>query len=411
MTVRNVPPSEYVARRSVIVSLLALAGCGGGSDDAPPPPPPPPRPITSVTSTPVTAFAAPWSMAFLPDGRLLVTERVYDNVSEPGNFWLVTQAGDKSSLGPLPANFGILDVVLHPLFLTNRTIYLTFLEPGGPDEPRVGRDADDPTRSPYGLALATVTLIFNGDGSAQLTNFTVIWRQTPKIVSFPGSGEPGGKMALSPDRKYLFITSGDRQELDIPFLFSLNNTLGKIVRLYLDGSAPADNPFAGQTGALPEIWTLGHRNPYGLGFDRSGLLWEHENGPMGGDELNLIQPGNNYGWPAVSYGSDYLGNKYPEPAPGDGYAPAAYVWTPAIAPSGMIFYSGNMFATWKDNAIISGLQAKGLVRVQFQGTTASEVQRIPLGARARQVAIGPDSAIWVLEDAPTGRLLKLAPVF
>ena len=347
----------------------------------------------------------------LLDGRLLVTERVYDNASEPGNFWLVTQAGGKSSLGPLPANFGILDVIPHPQFLDNQSIYLTFLEPGGPNEPRVGRDAADPTRSPYGLALATAPVIFNSDDSAQLTEFTVVWRQTPKIVSFPGSGEPGGKLAFSPDRKYLFVTSGDTQELDIPFIFSLYNTLGKVKRQHQDGSVPLDNPFAGQRGALPEIWTLGHRNQYGLAFDRSGIIWEHENGPMVGDELNLIQPGNNYGWPAVSYGSDYLGNKYPEPAPGDGFAPAAYVWTPAIAPSGMIFYSGDMFAAWGGDAIISGLQAKGLVRVRLQGTTATEVQRVSLGARARPLAIGPDSAIWVLEDAPTGRLLKLAPVF
>ncbi len=365
MTNGDEAPPAPLGRRSVIASLLTLAACGGGSNDGAPPSPPPP--INSVTSNPVTAFAAPWSMAFLPDGRLLVTERVYDNVSVPGNFWLVTQAGAKSQLGPLPPNFGVLDIALHPLFASNQTIYLTFLEPGGPDEPRVGRDIADPTRSPYGLALATVSLIFNADGSGQLANFDVIWRQTPKIVSFPGSGEPGGKMAFSPDRKYLFVTAGDRQELDVSFLFSLNNTLGKIIRLYLDGSVPSDNPFATQPGALPEIWTIGHRNPYGLAFDHNGLLWEHENGPMGGDELNLIQPGSNYGWPAVSYGSDYLGNKYPEPAPGDGYAPAAYVWTPAIAPSGMIFYSGQMFAAWKGDAIITGLQSHGLVRVDFQG--------------------------------------------
>ena len=134
-------------------------------------------------------------------------------------------------------------------------------------------------------------------------------------------------------------------------------------------------------------------------------------GPLGGDEFNLIEPGNNYGWPAVSYGSDYLGNKYPEPAPGDGYAMAAIQWTPVIAPSAMVFYSGSMFAAWQGDAILTGLQSHGLVRVHTSGATAVEVQRVSLGARIRSIAEGPDSALWVLEDAPTGRLLKLAPTF
>ena len=350
-------------------------------------------------------------MAFLPDGRLLVTERTYDNVSLPGNLWLVTQAGAMSAIGPLPANFGMLDVLPDPNFLVTHKVYLTFLEPGGPDEPRVGRDAADPTRSPYGLALATATVVFDLGGGASLADFTVIWRQTPKIVSYPGSGEPGGKMAFSPDLKYLFVTAGDRQELDVSFLFSLDNTLGKIIRLFPDGSVPPDNPFSSHTGALPEIWTLGHRNPYGLAYAPDGHLWEHEMGPMGGDEFNLIEPGNNYGWPAVSYGSDYLGNKYPEPEPGDGYTMAAIEWTPVIAPSAMVFYSGSVFAAWRGDAILTGLQSQGLVRVHTDGTTAAEVQRVPMGARIRSIAEGPDTALWVLEDAPTGRLLKLAPTF
>ena len=350
-------------------------------------------------------------MAFLPDGRLLVTERIFDNTSLPGNFWLVTQAGAMSAVGPLPANFGMLDVLPDPNFLHNQKVYLTFLEPADPSDPRVGRDAADLSRASYGLALATSTVVFDTIGGATLADFKVIWRQTPKIVSYPGSGEPGGKMAFSPDLKYLFVTSGDRQELDVSFLFSLTNNLGKVIRLFTDGSVPPDNPFVGQPGALPEIWTIGHRNQYGLAFAPDGNLWEHEMGPLGGDEFNLLQPGNNYGWPAVSYGSDYLGNKYPEPEPGDGYVMAAIQWTPVIAPSAMIFYSGSIFAAWQGDAILTGLQSHGLVRVHTQGTTAAEVQRIPMGARIRSIVQGPDSALWVLEDAPTGRLLKLAPTF
>lgn len=406
MAFKTWAPTTWVAA-GLLASLLMLAGCGGGSNNSAPPPPPP-RPIASVQSTPITSFAAPWSMVFLPDGRLLVTERVYGG-GVPGNLWLVTQGGVTAPIAGLPTNVGMLDVVLHPAFGLNHTIYLSFIEPGGPNEPRVGRGAGDPTLNPAGLAVATATLTLGSDGGAQLSDVKVIWRQVPKIVSFPGSGEPGGRMTFSPDGKYLFVAAGDRQEFEP--VQQLDNTLGKVVRLYPDGTPPSDNPFVGKTGALPEIWTLGHRNPYGLAFDANGVLWENENGPKGGDELNLIQPGLNYGWPSVSYGSAYTGEKYPEPMPGDGFAPAAVVWTPAIAPSGMIFYSGNLFAAWRGDAVITGLVSKALVRVHFTGSTAAEVQRIDMGARMRAILQAPDGAIWALEDAPTGRLLKLAPVF
>ncbi len=404
------------ARRSVVASLLTLAACGGGSSGSPvpppaPAPPPPPPPITGVTATPIATFAAPWSLAFMPDGRLLVSERVYDNTSLPGNLWIVTQSGVTTPVGSLPPNFGILDLLVPAAFSLNASFYFTFLDPAAPGDPRVGRDAADPTRASYGLAMATATLGQDVTGAPQLANIKVIWRQTPKIVSFPGSGEPGGKMRLSPDGKYLFLTCGDRQELDYTFLFMLDNTLGKTIRLFPDGSIPPDNPFVGRPGALGEIWTLGHRNQYGLAFAPDGGLWENENGPAGGDELNLLQPGSNYGWPAVSYGNAYTGEPYPRPAPGDGYAVPAIQWTPAIAPSSMIFYSGSVFAAWKGDAIIPGLQSQGLVRVHTIGATATEVQRVGLGARMRAVIEATDGALWALEDAPTGRLIKLAPVF
>lgn len=415
------------ARVGAMGALLALSGCGGGSDSSgsgtvttpaptatatPSPAPAAPRPIVGVTVTAVASLPAPWAMTFLPDGRLLVTERpptptTLANPVTPGNLRIVSSAGAVSApIGGLPANTGLLDVKLDPRFSDNRLVYVSYVE-RDPTAARTGRNAVDPAVDPAGLAVLRGTL--SADGS-ELTGAQVIWRQLPKIVSNPGSGEYGGRLAFSPDGKYLFITSGDRQEL-ARYLFDTDNTLGKIIRLFPDGSIPPDNPFAGRTGARTEIWSLGSRNPYGLAFDPAGQLWSHDMGPSGGDEFNLVQPGLNYGWPAVSYGNNYDGGPIPKPAPGDGYAPSAFWWTPVIAPSDMIFYSGSLFADWRGDAIISGLQSKGLVRVRVSGTTATEVQRIDLQARIRAVAQGPDGAIWVLEDQPNGRLLKLAPVF
>ncbi len=191
----------------------------------------------------------------------------------------------------------------------------------------------------------------------------------------------------------------------------MTNTLGKIIRLFPDGSVPTDNPFVTTPAARPEIWTLGHRNQYGLAFDAFGRLWSHEHGPAGGDELNLVTRGGNYGWPNVSFGSAYTGEKYPNPAPGDGYVMPSVDWTPAIAPAGMIFYSGAEFSPWRGDALVGGLQSRGLVRVRVSGSPIAEVQRIPLSARIRDVRQSPDGGIWVFEDAPTGRLLRLRPVF
>jgi len=408
-----------------LMLLTALAGCGGGGSGgsssatggstapvAPTPvvpPTPTGAPITGLSSTAVATFAAPWSMAFLPDGRLLVTERVTSRY-QSGTLSIVTPQGVIASLTGLPSNYGMLDVVLHPRFSINHLIYFSFLDPGDASTPRTGAGAADTTIPPAGLAVATATLTFNAAGVGTLGDVKVIWRQTPKIVSLPGSGEPGGRLAFSPDETYLFIAAGDRQEM-AP-VQQLDNTLGKMIRLNADGSIPTNNPFVTRTGALPEIWTLGHRNAYGLAFDPNGRLWSSEMGPMGGDEFNLIESAGNYGWPLVSYGSAYSGGKvYTDPKPGDGFVAPATYWTPVIAPAGMIFYTGTMFGDWRGDAILTGLQSKGLVRVRLSGTTAAEVQRLSLGARIRGIAQGPDGALWVLEDAPTGRLLKLTPIF
>ncbi len=389
-------------RRLSVAAALALAACGtqGGSSGgvvtptptpAPSPTPTPtptptPAPITGVRTSAVATFASPWAMTFMPDGRALVTEK-------GGALRIVTQGGAVSApLGGIPAvaaagQGGLLDVALHPDFSTNALVYLSFSEPvaGG-----------------SGLAVARGTLVEDA-GGPRLTGTNVIWRQTPKTS---GAGHFGGRMAFSPDG-HLFVTAGERQ-LGTPAQ-DLTQTLGKIVRLNPDGSIPADNPFVATAGARTEIWSLGHRNPYGLIFDGSGRLFEHEMGPEGGDEFNLIVRGGNYGWPYVSNGQDYGGGNIPDHAPGDGYVAPLLSWTPVIAPGGMMLYSGAMFADWRGDAIIAGLVSQGLVRVRFTATTAAEMQRIPLGQRIREVEQGPDGAIWVLEDGASGRLLRLTP--
>lgn len=325
-------------------------------------------------------------MVFLPDGRLLVTEK-------PGTLRIVTDAGVKSAaLGGVPAvsyaeQGGLLDVALHPNFAANKLVYLSFAEPG---------------TGGAGLAVARGTLTEDASG-ARLTGTTVIWRQTPKVSD---TGQYGGRMAFAPDGK-LFVTAGDRRA--ISRVQDMTTTIGKIVRLNDDGTPAAGNPFASTAGARPEIWTLGHRNPYGLAFDAAGRLWEHEMGPQGGDEFNLIVAGQNYGWPNVSNGQNYDGSNIPDHAPGDGYAAPFVSWTPVIAPGGMILYSGSLFGAWQGDAIIAGMVSRGLVRVRYTATSAAEAQRIPLGQRIREVEQGPDGAIWVLEDASNGRLLKLIP--
>lgn len=392
-------------RLALGTALLALAACGtsgnnsGGGISTPTPTPtaspaptpspspsPSPSPITGVRTTAVATFASPWAMVFLPDGRALVTEK-------GGTLRIVTQAGAKSAaLSGVPAvaaggQGGLLDVTLHPNFATNALVYLSFAESGS---------------GGAGLAVARGTLVDDA-GGPRLTGVSTIWRQAPKVS---GSGHFGGRMAFAPDGT-LYVTAGERQR-GTPAQ-DMTQTLGKIIRINADGSIPADNPFVSTAGARPEIWSLGHRNPYGLVFDSSGRLWEHEMGPEGGDEFNLITRGGNYGWPNVSNGQDYGGGNIPDHRPGDGYVAPLLSWTPVIAPGGMILYSGSLFAAWQGDAIIAGLVSQGLVRVRFDATSATEAQRIPLGARIREVEQGPDGAIWVLEDAASGRLLRLVP--
>lgn len=345
-----------------------------------------PSPQQPFVVSAVATFNYPWAIAFLPDGRMLVTEK-------PGRMFLVTQQGDKRELAGVPevayaGQIGLLDVAVSPRFASDSLVYFTYTEPG-------------PGGS--GLALARARLGASG-GEARLEDLEVIWRQEPKG---PGN-QPGGVMAFSPDGQYLFLATGDRnrpqtaQQPDI--------ALGKVLRLRADGSAPSDNPQASAGGVRAQTWTLGHRNPYGLAFGPDGRLWLHEMGPRGGDELNLIQPGRNYGWPEVSNGDHYSGLPIPRHDTRPEFEPPVLYWNPVIAPAGMAFYQGELFPAWRGSALIGGLVARGLVRVDFDAQGgAMERERWDLGQRIRDVAVADDGAVWLIEDAGAGRLLRLAP--
>jgi glucose/arabinose dehydrogenase len=327
-------------------------------------------------------LANPWGLAFLPDGRMLVTER-------PGRLRLVTKDGTISEpLKGVPAVFaegqgGLFDVKLDPNFASNKLVYLAYAEPGD--------------NGGAGTAVARGKL-----GADSLDDVEVIFRQQPKVG---GPNHFGGRLAFAPDGK-LFVSLGER------FTFTpaqdLSVDLGKIVRINPDGSVPKDNPFVSTAGARPEIWTYGHRNPQGLAFDpNSGKLFESELGPKGGDEINVIEPGKDYGWPVVSWGSNYDDTPIPPPPTHPELTDAIAHWNPVISPSGITFYSGVAIPGWKDNLLIAGLSSQAITRLTLDGDKVTDEERIPMGARIRDVVQGPDGALYALTDAPDGAILRL----
>lgn len=338
--------------------------------------------------TPVAIFNEPWAMTFLPDGRLLVTEK-------RGRLYIVSQEGEKSrAVEDVPnvdyrGQGGLGDVVLHPDFENNGLIYLSYAESG------VG--------NVRGAAVARGRLDVSGK-AFRLEDVEVIWRQNPKVTD---DGHYGHRMAFDADG-YLFISSGERQKFDPAQ--QMTGNLGKVVRLNDDGSVPEDNPFYDRGDVTAEIWTLGHRNPLGLAFDADGRLWNTEMGPLHGDELNLIVKGRNYGYPIVSEGDHYNGDPIPDHDTRPEFEAPKVAWVPTIAPAGMIFYSGALFPQWQGSAFIAGLASQAIIRVEIDGETAREVERFEMGARIREIEQGPDGAIWVLEDRDGGRLLKLMPL-
>lgn len=338
-------------------------------------------------ATPVASFDEPWAVSFLPDGRLLVTEK-------KGRLFVVTQNGDKSEpLGGIPAvdyggQGGFGDVVLHPDFATNELVYISYVESG--------------KGSVRGAVVARGKLRLS-ETDAGLNDLKVIWRQDPKVS---GHGHYGHRIAFSKNG-YLFISSGERQKFDPSQ--DMTQNLGKIVRLHADGSVPDDNPFHGLGGVTAQIWSLGHRNPLGIAFDGQGRLWNVEMGPKGGDELNLVIRGENYGYPIVSNGRHYSGKDIPDHDTRPEFAKPKVWWTPVISPGDLMFYSGDLFPDWKGNAFIAGLSSKSLVRIEIEGETAREAERFDMKKRIRAVKQGPNDAIWLLEDGPGGRLLRLTP--
>ena len=336
---------------------------------------------TIKVETVATELSHPWGLAFLPDGRMLVTER-------SGTLRLVSKDGKLSPpLSGVPkvvvaGQGGLLDVAIDPDFKSNSLVYLTYSEPG---------------EGGAGTAVARGKL-----GESGLDGVEVIFRQEPKVG---GGNHFGSRLVFAPDGK-LFVTLGER------FTFTpaqdLTNDLGKIVRINPDGSVPKDNPFVGRTDARPEIWSYGHRNPQGAAIHpETGKLWETEFGPMGGDELNIPQAGANYGWPVVSWGSHYTGEDIPDPPTHPEFADAIYHWNPVISPSGITFYTADAIPAWKGNLLIAALSGQAIVRLTLDGEKVVDEERIPMGARIRDMVQGPDGAVYALTDEGNGEILRL----
>jgi glucose/arabinose dehydrogenase len=379
----------------------------------------PPTPSPPFKLTKVAQFDLPWRIAFLPDGRMLVTEKV-------GKLLLVTESGDKLEVTGVPpvlhqGQNGLLGVYLAPSFSSDGAIYLTYSEPG----------QESGTSS---LALARATLKIGAD-AASLEDLKVVWHDPIKGKG----GQVGAAVAFSPDRKFLFLTAGDRQRFTPAQ--DPNQPAGKILRLTLDGKPAPGNPMERKTGASSvqiidpprdteaaktapvvgthvfdgpnltpaETWTSGPRTPYGLAFAPDGHLWELEHGPRGGDELNLIEPGKNYGWPLVSYAVNYDGVPIASPDTRPDLAKPVIYWTPVIAPGNLMFYSGAMFPKWKGSAFATGLGSRALHRIEIHGETATPAEHWTVGFRVRDAAQAPDGALWLIEDDREGGLYRLTP--
>lgn len=340
-----------------------------------------------IRVTPVaTGLNQPWALAFLPDGRMLVTEK-------PGTLRVVTRDGKLSApVKGVPAaqmvgQGGLLDVALDPDYATNRLIYLSYTEAGEGDlnGTAVSRGKLDPDK----LVLSDVQLV---------------WRQLPKLK---GGHHFGSRLVFARDGR-LFITAGERNQRQ--HAQELDHAQGKIVRVERDGRIPADNPFVGKPGVLPEIWSYGHRNPQGAALNpATGELWADEHGPRGGDELNIVRAGRNYGWPVITYGREYSGPAIGEGGAKEGMEQPVTYWVPSFGPSGLAFYTGDVYPKWKGSAFVGALAGAQLVRVVLDGDKKVGEERLftDIGERIRDVRQGPDGKLWLLTDSTNGRLLRL----
>ncbi len=331
-------------------------------------------------------FEEPWAMTFLPDGNLLVNEK-------EGRIKLVTADGDVlGQISGVPESEvagqgGFADLALHPDFENNKKVYISYIEAEG---------------DLYGSVVESGTLNLTSSGG-ELTDIERIWTQSPKV----DTGRHFSQRLLFDKDGYLFITSGDRGG-QTPAQ-DMNGNLGKLIRLNDDGSLPDDNPFAGQGGIKEQFWSIGHRNPLGIAMDADGQIWENEMGPRGGDELNRIVKGENYGWPVVSDGRNYSMLDIPDHDTRDDFKTPAISWVPSISPGSLIIYTGDVFADWKGNALMGGLSGQAIVRVSLDGEKGTEEARYSWDERVREIERGPDGAIYVLEDGFEGRLLRITP--
>lgn len=393
----------------LLPAIALLAACGHGSGAVAQSPGGQPFTLSDVAT-----FEEPFALAFLPDGTALVTEKA-------GHLQLLAKGAAKPvEVSGVPtvaevSQGGLLDVAVAPDYATSHAIYLTY------SEPRPGGS---------GLAMARATLMVTA--SPSLSGFQVLWRSG----SDGKGGQFGARIAFAPDGKSLFLSSGERQRFTPAQ--DPNQALGKILHLTLDGKPAPGNPWAGKTGtgtaaiqdppkntgaaktdpshpgaadplAPAETWSLGHRNPYGLAFGPDGRLWEHEMGPKGGDEVNLILPGKSYGWPNASNGSNYDGTDIPDHKPGDGYEAPKVFWNPSISPSGMIVYTGSQFPQWQGSILMGAMSGEGLIRIALNGDFASKADYWHLDMRIRDVAQAPDGSVWLLEDGDGAKLMKLVP--
>lgn len=396
---------------TALLSSLALVGCTTATEPAPAPPPTSP----ATTATPATAqstpspseqspsdevtpsgfqprevatLSNPWAMAFLPGrSELLITQKSGELLlrdQETGA--TITVGGTPPVVDAGQGGFG--DVVPGPTFEQDNTIYLSWVERGA--------------RGQTGAVIGRARLESAGT-TAELVDLSVIWRQDKTT----GNGHFAHRMVFSPDGTHLFVTSGDRQKMQPAQDLSTN--LGKVLRLTPDGEPAEGNPFGDRGGVSAEIWTYGHRNPLGIAFDADGNLWVSEMGPRGGDEINLIIEGRNYGWPRASNGSHYDGDPIPDHAPGDGFEAPKVFWNPSVSPGSLMIYSGDKFPQWRGDAFAGALSGQALLRVDLNGTEAVKGDQWDVGERIRDVAQGPDGSLWVIEDGDRGRLLELVP--
>ncbi|MEL7686306.1 PQQ-dependent sugar dehydrogenase [Citromicrobium bathyomarinum] len=398
--------NRFLSALIVTSAGMALSSCGNASTGENGPsantPSASSAPVSGAADETVGPFAVqnmgtfeePWAADFVPGTHyLVITEKA-------GSLAAVdTRTGQRMEITGAPrVDYGGQGGLGDVAFLQSeaddeigtRTIYLSWAEAG-----------DGDTR---GAVVGRGQLVCQANADCAVEDLNVIWRQTPKVT---GRGHYSHRIAFSPDQQYLFVASGDRQK-QTPAQ-DTSNTLGTVVRLNLDGSAAAGNPLADRGSPSDQIWSWGHRNILGLQFDSAGRLWDLEHGPAGGDELNLVQRGNNYGWPVRSEGDNYNGTPIPDHSPDDGFTKPAIEWTPVIAPGDFLFYSGDMFADWRGDALIANLKEQNIVRVDMDGTTATEAARYEFGERLREIVQGPDGALYVLEDGKNGRLRKLTP--